>query len=890
MERPARETPDDAPVATEVRLPTGTVTFLFTDIEGSTRLLLRLGPDYPLVLQQHRDLLREVFTACEGAEVSTEGDSFFVAFARASDAAAAALEGQRRLHAYAWPPDAPVRVRMGLHTGEVAYSPDGGYTGLPVHEAARIAGAAHGGQVLMSQLARDLIAGSLPEGAWLLDLGPHRLKDLPLPQRLFQLCHPDLPESFPPVRSLGAADRVVPAQPTPLIGRDDEVAAIERRLRDPSVRLLTLSGPGGIGKSRLAVEVAGRLAGHFRDGVAFVPLASVQHPLLVLSGIGRALGVKEVSARSMRDTVAAALTGRQLLLVLDNFEQVLDAADDLAHLLAAAPEVTALVTSRSVLNLRGEVNHEVPPLEVPPDRGRVSPGGIAACGAVQLFVDRARAARSDFALDEHNAPDVAAICRRLDGLPLAIELAAARIKILPPRALARRLGDALALLTSGSRDLPDRQQTLRRTIDWSYQLLGPGERRLLAELAVFIESRTLEAIEAVCGSDDDLLDRLRSLVDKSFLRQQDTEEGEANFTMLSVIRSYALERLAESGRRDELCARHAAYYVELCRRAQGRARGPDQVHWIEVLEREHANLGAAMAWTYEQRDAPALLEILRCVHPVWWARAHVGEGLRWAEALCDLADELTPAQRAEARWIAGAFARAVGATDRSLELNRAGLDDARAAGDRRLEATIHKELGNLALNEGHGDEAERHYRLSSDIFRALDDELGLSQALNNLGVALTLRGRWRDALPLLHEALRLCERAEDQQGVARLLLNIGVAEREAGDYDAATRVIARSLRLWHELGGVWDIVDCLADLAAVAVAQGRHERAARLMGATDSLRRSINTPPASYEEDTVAAATRAARSALGPERFVDLWERGEAMSLEETLAFALEEG
>lgn len=871
-------------------LPRGTVTFLFSDIEGSTRLLLKLGPDYPLVLQQHRELLREVFARQGGIEVGTEGDSFFVAFAKASDAAAAALEGQQKLMSYPWPQDAALSVRMGLHTGEVSYSEERGYTGLPVHEAARISNSAHGGQILMSQVARDLVEESLPPGAYLRHLGLHRLKDLPLPQRIYQLCHPDVPSEFPPVRTLGTADRLLPAQPTPLVGRQREAAELIAALKDPAVRLVTVTGPGGIGKTRLAVEVAGRVAGDFEEGVVYVPLASVRHPILVISGIAQALGVRESEEEALLDNVTTALADRQVLLVLDNFEQVIEAASDLAKLLAAAPRTKVLVTSRMILNLRGEWSMDLPPLERPDEHLHAGLEDLARNESVRLFVQRAQAARSDFTLNQRNAGAVAGICRKLDGLPLAIELAAARVRVLPPKTLFRRLSSTLALLTAGSRDLPDRQQTLRNTIDWSFDLLGEGERRLLAELAVFLESRTLDAIEEVCtGADfEDLLENLRSLVEKSFLRQEDTPEGEANFIMLGVIREYALEKLTQSGRLDEMRERHARYFIEFARTAATELRGPDQASWIQAVEREHANIRLAIAWADERDDPHSMLDIMRAIWQAWWAKAHVGEGYRWCERIIARLDSLSPRERAEAQWYAAAFARSINLIDRSLELAEAALVDAEEAGDERILGFVHKELGTIAVNVGDWEGAERHDRESIRTFRRVGETLGLVEVLNNLGVTLALEDRPKEALEPLYESLRLAEKLQDAQGIARSHLNLGAAHRDMGDLENGRKHLCRSLELWYELGGIWDIVDVLSDLAALAVREGRFERAARMMGATDALRRSINAPAATYEEAVVTDTMEACRRELGGDRLEELWNQGLQVELEDVMAYALE--
>jgi predicted ATPase/class 3 adenylate cyclase len=525
-------------------LPSGTVTFLFSDIEGSTNLTRQLGPDWPAVLRLHRDLLRAAFTTAGGHELGTEGDSCFVVFPSARAAVAAAAAAQRALTEAAWPQGVSLLVRMGIHSAEAV--PDGrdegNYTGLEVHRAARIAATAHGGQVVLSGQTAALVDERPPAGTTVRPLGAHRLKDFPTPEALYQLVINGLRAEFPPVRTLGSRRADVPYQLTSFVGRASDVAAVERLVGES--RLLTLTGPGGTGKTRLAIRVAGDMVDRFDDGASFIALAPVADPALVSGAIAQVLGVQDAGDRPLTDTLIDFLRDRKTLLVLDNFEHLMPGTPIVSQLLASAPGLHILATSREILHLAGEQEYPVAPLELPDATDSLSAEQLLGSDAVVLFVDRARAVVPGFALTDANARAVVEICRRLDGLPLAIELAAARLRILSPEALLERLAHSLDILSGGARDLPSRQKTLRGAIEWSERLLEEPDRLLFRRLAVFRGGWTFEAAEAIVaqleGSAPDVFEGIASLADKSLVRPLTSTGGESRLLMLETIREYGV--------------------------------------------------------------------------------------------------------------------------------------------------------------------------------------------------------------------------------------------------------------------------------------------------------------------------------------------------------------
>ena len=761
-------------------LPTGTVTLLFIDIEGSTRLLRQLGKRYAEVLVDCRHLLYATFQEYHGHLIDTQGDAFFVAFARATDAISAAVAAQCVLASHLWPEGAAVRARMGVHTGEPERSTDG-YVGLDVHYAARIMSAGYGGQVLLSQTTHELVEHDLPEGVSLRDLGEHRLKDINHPIRFFQLVIADLPADFPPLKALDTYSNNLPAQPTPLIGREKEVAAVAALLNREEVRLLTLTGPGGTGKTRLGLQVAAELSEAFTDGVFFVNLAPIRDPIFVLPAIAQTLEVKELGAHSPLDLLKASLREKHLLLLLDNFEQVVQAAPQVAALLVACPELKIVVTSRMALHVRAEQEFAVPPLALPDPKRLLGPVALSQYEAVALFIIRAQAVKPDFQMTNATAPAVVEICVRLDGLPLALELAAARIKLFPPHALLARLSHRLAVLTGGARDAPLRQQTLRNTLAWSYDLLDAQEQQLLRRLSVFVGGCTLEAVEAVyhaLGNEPgQVVEAVASLIDKSLLQPREQVEGVSRFTMLETIREYGLETLATSEEEEAVRQAHAKYHLQLATEGYSHLYGADEQDWgwYARLEQDHENLQAALHWLLERKEAELALRLCNVLWWFWLVQGHVSEGCAFLEQTLAASEEVAKAERAEA-------------------LNGLGL---------------------LLVNKGDNEQAERRLEESLALYRELGDTVNTGWPLLNLGLATMGRGEYTRARLLFEESLALFSEIGARDGRAYSLCHLAQVYSEQGEYSKARASAEESLALFRELEDTVGICEALLSLARV---------------------------------------------------------------------------
>jgi predicted ATPase/class 3 adenylate cyclase len=870
-------------------LPTGTITFLFTDIESSTRMLQALGNRWPAVLEDHNRLLRAAIREVGGIDVRTEGDAFFAVFSSAHSAVAAAAATQRAVATHSWPPNALVRVRMGVHTGEGTVGGDD-YVGLDVHRAARIAAAAHGGQVLVSSATAELVGPALPDGVQLRDLGKHRLKDLARPERIHQLAIDGLPSEFPPIRSLETPTNL-PTLRTSFVGREWEVGRLGELLRGPG--LLTLTGPGGSGKTRLAVRAAGELLDDYADGVYFVDLAPITDPHLVPSSIVDAVGARAEGWRAVLDTLREHLRDREVLLVLDNFEQVLSAAPVVADLLDAAPRVRILATSREPLHLSGEQEFPVPPLELPGSGATLTPESLARTGSVALFVQRATEVDPGFAITDTNASAVAEVCRRLDGLPLAIELAASRVKMLSPQAILERLEHRLELLTGGSVDLPARQRTLREASGWSHELLDDGERALFRRLSVFSGGWTLEAAGAVSEEGDGEgwagIDLLASLVDKSLVTRLATESGAVRFTMLATIREFAHERLDEAGEGDWIRVRHAAFFLRLAERAEPHLRKVEQKRWLDELELEHGNLRAALRWTIDAADAPVALRLVAALWRFWQLHGHLAEGRRWAEEAVALPAALErTGERGRALTALGGLAywqEDVPAFSRAYE---EALAIARERGDRSAEAEGVYNMAYARAYQGETADALGMLEQAGAMFDELGDRRGIADTVWFRAVGARLAGDIPRARTLAAESLALHRETGDRFGMTDALFAVGRVAFDEGDLSTMAASFFEALDNEEEVGNRTGMGIVLDHLAAKASAEGDHLRAVRLEAASEAIKQAAggHAPPPLID---LPDPREAARRELGDQAVAAAWEEGRAMPLELALAYARED-
>ncbi len=817
-------------------LPSGTVTFLFTDIEGSTRLLHSLGAEqYANALAEHRRILRQAFAAHGGVEVDLQGDAFFVAFSTAPGALAAAAAATEALA------PGPIHVRTAIHTGTPHLGQEG-YVGIDVHRGARIAAAGHGGQVLVSAATAALLG---TDG--LRDLGLHRLKDLSAPEHIYQFGAND----FPALKSLYQTDLPIPA--TPFLGRQHELAEVIGLLSQKELRLLTLTGPGGTGKSRLALQAAAELSEGYPQGIFWVPLAPLREPELVLETAARAVGGK--------GGLAAQIADRSMLLLFDNFEQVVEAAPDLVGLLAACPHLDLLVTSREPLHVSGEQEYPVPPLLH--DEG------------VELFVARARAVRPDFQADGA----VSDICRRLDDLPLALELAAARVKALSSKQILERLGQRLPLLIGGARDLPERQRTLRATIAWSHELLSPEEQRLFARLAVFGGGCTLEAAEEVSEAD---LDTLQSLVDKSLLRH--TEE---RFWMLETIREYAGEQLEASGESDRWLRVLAEYVIALGERCEPRLREYDAAA-LDTMDREHDNVRAALDSLAEAGETQQVLRLAGTVFWYWTMRGHFAEGWRRLEAALAADDRPTLAR---AKALSGAADMANDGGDAAT--TRAHANEAqslyRRFGDAWGIAYGVLLLGSAEAKDQEWARAAMDFEESGRLFRELGDQHFTHEAARLLAWMYTELGDL-DRSRMMHEAnLDFAQRTGDRQmeGVTlSMLANNAMNEDRIAD---AFDKVERALKLHQDLGDIYGMVVDIRRLALLLAMDDKPEAAATMLASAEELQTArVGFPLPEWLDRMAERTLERIRATLDDATVVDASERGRRLTLDEAVALALQ--
>jgi len=873
-------------------LPAGTVTFLFTDIEGSTELLARQGDRYAELQGQHARLLRIAIDEHGGSEVGTEGDAFFAAFPSAPGAVRAAVHAQRALAHHPWPKDGVIRVRMGLHTGEGRLGGDD-YVGLDVHRAARIAAAGHGGQLLLSEATRALVASSLPDGVALRDLGEHRLKDLPAPERIWQLDIDRLEGDFPPIRSLGGRPHGMPLEPSPLIGREVQLARAIELLQQR--RLLTLTGPGGAGKTRLAVALADRLAVQHAEGAWFVALQDAGDRAAVVAAIARALGIRERPDRDLEASLKAQLGDREQLIVLDNFEQVLSASPLVSELLAIAPRLRVIVTSRAVLHVAGEQEYEVPPLGLPDPHGLPSLDALSQYESVRLFIERAREARPDFEVTNENAPAVAEICSRLDGLPLAIELAAARVKLITPQAILDRLQRSLPVLASGDRDVPARQRTLHGAIDWSYRLLDEPERRLFERLAVFAGGWTIEAAEQVSlpdsGAGIEAFDGLAGLVDKSLIQPLEGEAGEDRFRMLQVIREFALEKLDADPDGREVRRRHAHHVRDLAEVAEPELERAEVRRWQRRLRSDEDNIRVALRWAIDQGDAETGLRTAGALWRFWHYWGRLREGIGWLEQLLALPAAARPyGARAKGLTALAGLVYWLGEAERAESLYLEVLAIHEQSGDRRRSAETLLSAAYTAIGRDDVPVALQRAASALERYREAGDhdgEIVVSAWLRAGAYLAGAGGSAEDAIEAAQDVIRVSRergRALDEADAVGTLASV---YQLSGDYPRAMDAFRRVARAWVEMGNV-GMLPWARMGAALELHLGRPRRAAVLAAVAA---RSVEEIGGMLPESLMGTGDPAAeaRERMGEAEYAMAVEEGRAMTFEAAGAYMAEE-
>jgi len=867
-------------------LPTGTVTFFFSDIEGSTRLIQQLGERYPDVLLAHHTVLRQALAEHGGNELRTEGDSFFIVFGSALDACSGAAAAQQALQSHAWPEGGRVQVRIGLHTGEATLVGNE-YLGLDVHRAARVASAAHGGQVLVSETTRALVDHVLPSSLTLKDLGLHRLKDLARPERLYQLNIDGLPGEFPALRTLEATPNNLPTQMTSFIGRDDQVR--EGRELLSRARLLTLTGPGGTGKTRLSLQIAADVMDQFPDGVYFVPLAAVQDPELVPSAIAQALAISSTGGRRPIDALLEHLHDKRTLLVLDNFEQLLPAAPLAIMLLEGSPGLRVLVSSRSVLRVYGEQEFPVPPLAVPDLKALPSLSALSQFEAVRLFIERAVAVKPDFRATNENAPAIAGICERVDGLPLAIELAAARIKLFSPQALLSRLEKSLTALGSGARDLPSRQQTLRGAIQWSYEMIDAPGRRLLARFSVFARGGSLEQVESVCGPPDDIggdvIDMLDQLADQSLVRRL-PDFSEPRFLMLQTIREFMAEQLERSDEAAAIKDRHVQAFIALVQQAQPYVFGSRRKEWLDRLEMEDDNLRAALDWTLATGDAKNAMLLAACLWRFWQMRGHIHEGrARVVAALALPKSRDYPMERLQALEAAGGLAYWQADMESAQRFYDECLELTRTTGDKQALANA---LYNAAFpNVVNMRESERPRQLLLEalpLFRELGDQSSVGRTLWGLGNGYYFDREYPTAKVTLEESHAVFRTVDDRFGLGWALHTHGLVSLKMGDIEAARKDFLEAIELFKEGGDVSGMVLQLDNLSQVIRAGGDPGTATRLASAARVHQRSTGTGIGQLLSEQEG---RTGREGLSPQDAEKVWTEGQALTLDQALEEAV---
>jgi predicted ATPase/class 3 adenylate cyclase len=909
-------------------LPTGTITFFFSDIEASTQLWEKFPDAMRGALSRHDVLLQSAISSNNGHVIKTTGDGVVAVFASAVDAIVAVVTGQRALQTESWPVTGPVRSRMALHTGE-AEMRDDDYFGTTLNRTARLMTVAAGGQVLISQTTADLVQDRLPAGIGLRDLGEHRLKDLVRPEHVYQVLAPDLTADFPPLKSLNAFPHNLPVQVTSFVGRENEIAESRRLLT--TTRLLTLTGPGGTGKTRLALQLAAEAlsATEFPDGVWLVELAPLADPSYLMPALAAVFGIREVPGRSLDVMVTDYLRGKALVLLLDNCEHLIDACARLADsLLRACPRLKILASSREALGLAGETAYHVPSLGLP-DRQGATPEALLRSEAGRLFVERAQAAQPRFTLTAGNARAVASICARLDGIPLAIELAAARVKVLTAEQIAARLDDRFRLLVGGSRTALPRQQTLRALVDWSYDLLPDSECQLLQQLSVFAGGWGLEAAEAI-GNCTDVLDVLTALVNKSLVLVDEGGSGAVvRFRLLETIRQYAREKLLESGEAAEARRRHLDYYLRMSEALEPRLKGPEMIACLDLLAIEQDNVRVALEWALEN-DPLAALRLVAALAIFWGRRTSISEGLSWVRAALTRADGETSqpyllvvaralAAEASLTFELGDIIAARAASERCISMARQNGDALTLAMALGTGATACAFQGDvvtarawaeesMAISGLHGYVYERGLWAGAHLFfalladqavpdsareealqtaRATGNPWVIALATRNMAAIAAQQGQWAQAHAGFEEAAAIYQQMRERSFYVSTRSEIAHVLRSQGRLADAQAIYRETVRTHNEVGQVAAVAHELECFAFIAIATEQPERAVRLLGAAEALRASVRSQMILFERREYDQAVTRLRTQLHDNTFTAAWTEGRGMTIDAAINYAI---
>ena len=921
--------------------PTGTVTFLFTDIEGSTRLSQQYPDAMPALLARHNQILRQAIEAYNGFVFQIIGDSFSAAFPSAGDALCAALEAQRSLYREPWSP-VPIKVRMGIHTGtaqadtaaasgEIRYA---GYTTLAMTQ--RIMAAGHGGQILLSRIAHELTRDNLPPQAQLMNMGECTLKDIVHPEQLYQLTATDLPSEFPPLKTLESFNHNLPTQLTSFIGREKEIDELKKLIAD--YRMITLTGSGGAGKTRLALQVAANLLSGFAGGIWFVELAPLADPALVTQTLLSVFKLREdpQGHRTSLEILQDYLRSKTALLVLDNCEHLIEACAQVSEsLLRACPKLKILASSREALGIPGEVAYRVPSLKTPAPADLVHLEHLMEIDSIRLFVERGNTAKPDFRLTKENTRFVAQICSRLDGIPLAIELAATRVKVLSPEQIASRLDDRFRLLTGGARTALPRQQTLRAMIDWSYSLLSDPEKMVFRRVAVFTGGWTLEAAEFVCGDGaqgPDILDLMARLVDKSLVIGEESN-GETRYHRLETIRQYSRERFFETEEVEAIRDRHLAYYVRLSEEIEKGLQGPRRKLWVQRSEAEQENLQAAIEWGFARNPESSLRIAASMVFGISSGGYSV-EGFGWLldrmPVMESTLSALPPALCARSLVALAFISISVGRERDAYEFVEQAIALSRQLEDRSGLASALLVASITLESSGKLVEAEAALKEARALAQSEENVFVISWVLNTLArVTARLHGDMQAAWDLTEEALRLANDAEMNWQVAdvyemrgflaaysgryeeaRLLFEMAIdafrdaganfsvllnkshlahLERQFGYYQQALERYRETIVGFYDVGQVGAVAHQLECFGFLAMAGDQNERALKLFAAADALRKRISSPMTSDEQAYFDEQIRALHQRLDAHQFDRVWTRGHALTMEQALDFALGE-